>query len=359
MDNFASVLTHRAFCSSSTTTTTTNSYNGDSRAENSTSLSLLQNSTSINSTSSSSNDNENYPSVLSDINDCVVGNNDTIPMEQDDDPSSSSASSSSSSSCSSEEDDSDDQEINSELKNNNVEIENEMSPTHYRQSVGGEEDDLLSEVYMPPPISSIDDHPDLPGVDLGRTQRPSTPVPWSTNVGQNVDDITDTINTKKLAEAVILNNLSGNTSGNGSCDINAEDIWSEAVRTECWTLPSSRTLTTGPTASPMTSLRTTTSTLNTPSWPSQHPDALSWPSYTPSAASTTSTASTTASTAASMSFNPNISVPTCTSHKENMFVRHLSDKTDKCYTCGQTASFFGQSELKSVVFNSLIASLET
>lgn len=358
MDNFASVLTHRAFCSSSTTTTTTNSYNGDSRAENSTSLSLLQNSTSINSTSSSSNDNENYPSVLSDINDCVVGNNDTIPMEQDDDPSSSSASSSSSSSCSSEEDDSDDQEINSELKNNNVEIENEMS-THYRQSVGGEEDDLLSEVYMPPPISSIDDHPDLPGVDLGRTQRPSTPVPWSTNVGQNVDDITDTINTKKLAEAVILNNLSGNTSGNGSCDINAEDIWSEAVRTECWTLPSSRTLTTGPTASPMTSLRTTTSTLNTPSWPSQHPDALSWPSYTPSAASTTSTASTTASTAASMSFNPNISVPTCTSHKENMFVRHLSDKTDKCYTCGQTASFFGQSELKSVVFNSLIASLET
>jgi hypothetical protein len=358
MDNFASVLTHRAFCSSSTTTTTTNSYNGDSRAENSTSLSLLQNSTSINSTSSSSNDNENYPSVLSDINDCVVGNNDTIPMEQDDDPSSSSASSSSSSSCSSEEDDSDDQEINSELKNNNVEIENEMS-THYRQSVGGEEDDLLSEVYMPPPISSIDDHPDLPGVDLGRTQRPSTPVPWSTNVGQNVDDITDTINTKKLAEAVILNNLSGNTSGNGSCDINAEDIWSEAVRTECWTLPSSRTLTTGPTASPMTSLRTTTSTLNTPSWPSQHPDALSWPSYTPSAASTTSTASTTASTAASMSFNPNINVPTCTSHKENMFVRHLSDKTDKCYTCGQTASFFGQSELKSVVFNSLIASLET
>jgi hypothetical protein len=358
MDNFASVLTHRAFCSSSTTTTTTNSYNGDSGAENSTSLSLLQNSTSINSTSSSSNDNENYPSVLSDINDCVVGNNDTIPMEQDDDPSSSSASSSSSSSCSSEEDDSDDQEINSELKNNNVEIENEMS-THYRQSVGGEEDDLLSEVYMPPPISSIDDHPDLPGVDLGRTQRPSTPVPWSTNVGQNVDDITDTINTKKLAEAVILNNLSGNTSGNGSCDINAEDIWSEAVRTECWTLPSSRTLTTGPTASPMTSLRTTTSTLNTPSWPSQHPDALSWPSYTPSAASTTSTASTTASTAASMSFNPNISVPTCTSHKENMFVRHLSDKTDKCYTCGQTASFFGQSELKSVVFNSLIASLET
>lgn len=118
------------------------------------------------------------------------------------------------------------------------------------------------------------------------------------------------------------------------CD-NSEDLYSEAVRTECWTKPT-----------PARTTLSSSSAVNT--WPN-----LEWPTYVPS------TASTTTSAASSTSFSPNISVPMCSSHKENLFQMSVERSTpiEKCYSCGQSSLF--QSELQSVVFNSLITSLET
>ena len=90
------------------------------------------------------------------------------------------------------------------------------------------------------------------------------------------------------------------------CD-NAEDLYSEAVRTECWTKP---TLPSGP----RTTLSCSTSAVNT--WPN-----LEWPTYVPSTGSTlTTSSSSSASSSGPTSFSPNISVPMCpSSHKENLF----------------------------------------
>ena len=214
------------------------------------------------------------------------------------------------------------------------------------------EDELLSEVYspsLPPPtqlIASIDD------------ERPATPIPWAKATPTHMDSNSNSI------EAVIKTHE--------SCD---NELWSEAVRTECWTKPATPTPVSAPptpvsatpvsatptTATPSRTTLSTSSTVNTNTWPN-----VDWPTYTPS----TGTPSTgTPSTASS--FNPNISAPTCNSHKENLFIatptssnvapptpvdsKTLSDS--KCYSCGQSSLF--QSELQSVVFNSLIASLET
>lgn len=193
------------------------------------------------------------------------------------------------------------------------------------------EDDLLSEVYtpqMPPPIASLDED-DLPLPLRGQAPRPSTPVPW----GASSEAKCEAANVIKSSQP---------------CD-NPEDVWSEAVRTECWTKPSQ--------------VLATSSTVNT--WPPN----LEWPTYTPSTAST-------ASNTASDSFSPNISaVSNCnvvgsssssTGHsKENLFAQAASsaaasmasNSAEKCYSCGQSSLF--QSELQSVVFNSLVASLET
>lgn len=121
-----------------------------------------------------------------------------------------------------------------------------------------------------------------------------------------------------------------------------DDLYSEAVRTECWTKPISN--------APRTTLSSTSSAVNT--WPN-----LEWPTYVPSTASNGSTSDRASSPTAS--FSPNISVPMCSSHKENLFqVHHPSTQiAEKCYSCGQSSLF--QSELQSVVFNSLITSLET
>ena len=181
------------------------------------------------------------------------------------------------------------------------------------------EDDLLSEVYMPPPqlIASIDEEDEAMAI-----KRPATPVPWAVNTNNNPS-----------AEAVIKSSE--------CCDNEADSIWSEAVRTECWTKP----------ANPVT-VAVTSKT----SWPQ-----LDWPTYTPSTASMDSSMSSTTASSAS-DFNPNICVPTGSCHptptssnanKENI----VSSYPEKCYSCGQSSLF--QSELQSVVFNSLIASLET
>jgi len=311
------------------------------------------------------------------------------------------------------------------------------------------EDDLLSEVYMPtpsmpPPHDPIDDHGSgLEPCTLGVIpMRPSTPVPWSTpnnksgGSGSGVSKLLITNNPS--AEAVIK---SSEISG---CD-NEVDIWSEAVRTECWTKPVDT-----PANPPLAlaapssvSIRTTltaSSTVNTNSM-SHHWPSVDWPTYTPStggpcsvaasessansigigqsantpiaalSASNLSAAATSA--AAASNFNPNISalpisMQCANSHKENLFSatvhttstnnqnsnlasnhnhhnqNHVSTSldmsscdnrskanpsplpshapapsslSDKCYSCGQSSLF--QSELQSVVFSSLIASLET
>merc|ERR1712038_1666412 len=113
------------------------------------------------------------------------------------------------------------------------------------------EDDLLSEVYMPtpsvpPPHDPIDGVAGMePGTGLlGVPMRPSTPVPWSSNmdsdtnnpcgnklagVGGNNTGIDKVLGLNPSAEAVIKSSETG-------CDT-SEDLWSEAVRTECWTKP--------------------------------------------------------------------------------------------------------------------------
>lgn len=192
------------------------------------------------------------------------------------------------------------------------------------------EDDLLSEVYMPTPsmppppqmIASLDED-DL-SITSKRTIRPSTPVPW---------DLTPNSATATPTEAVIKGSSSSTAE---SCDNEDDSIWrSEAVRTECWTKNDQ--------ASAVRTTLASSSTVNT--WQS-NPE---WPTYTPSSDTSASTAS---------SFSPNISAPMCStsSHKENLFQQNQQNQ-DKCYSCGQSSLF--QSELQSVVFNSLIASLET
>lgn len=82
---------------------------------------------------------------------------------------------------------------------------------------------------------------------------------------------------------------------------NCDNDLLEAVRTECWT------------------------------------KNLNWPQYSPSQDSNQGPSQ--------LDFSPNISAPAQSSNEQ------------KCYSCGQSSLF--QSELQSVVFNSLIASLET
>ena len=279
--------------------------------------------------------------------------------ETEDDDRTSTASSSSESSSSEDEDLTEDHAIKDDTKNVSDHIE--VNDTLTSSEVSSVEDDLLSEVYMPTPsmppppqlIGGIDDDlPPLRGPLGGDSDRPSTPVPW----GASKSNLHNSNNPS--AEAVIK-------SSEANCD-SEDSLWSEAVRTECWTKPAEQQLTS-------VSVRTTltdSSTVNTNTWPS-----VDWPTYTPSAASSAGSSSPT-STAASMAsnnaaasnFNPNISAlpaASCTSHKENYYMpvtgsasaSTASNLSDKCYSCGQSSLF--QSELQSVVFNSLIASLET
>merc|ERR1711953_162651 len=257
-------------------------------------------------------------------------------MFEADDEADSDESSASSSSSSSSEEESDEEMVNQESSIDNA---NQIKNSSL-------EDDLLSEVYMPTPpppqmIGSIDDV----DIDL-KPIRPSTPVPWS--------------KPNPSAEAVMKS----------SCDNNEADLLSEAVRTECWTKPvdtpvsQQSSLLNGNTNSVTSKSTLTSNSVNTQSWPNL-PD-LSWPSYTPSANANTSsshsgsiTATVATSVAASeaTNFQPNITVPSCSSHKENLYNSNSSQLSEKCYSCGQSSLF--QSELQSVVFNSLIASLET
>ena len=296
------------------------------------------------------------------------------------------------------------------------------------------EDDLLSEVYMPtpsmpPPHDPIDDHG--AGIEPGTLgivpiRRPSTPVPWSTH--SNLDNSPDSNPGKSggSSSSKLLTNPSAvaviNSSEISGCD--NEDLWSEAVRTECWTKPVAAT----PVAPSSVSIRTTltaSSTVNTNTMSLSHwPNSIDWPTYTPSngQCSTSESSSSSASPASTASinsaqtasnFSPNISALPVTlqcsqnSHlKENLFSATVhaataasnnqsssvvssiansvnnqnslsidnngldnrskqnpshssapSSLSDKCYSCGQSSLF--QSELQSVVFNSLIASLET
>ena len=202
----------------------------------------------------------------------------------------------------------------------------------------------------PPPPQMIGSIDDVDCIDL-KPSRPSTPVPWS--------------KPNPSAEAVMKS----------SCDNNEADLLSEAVRTECWTKPvdtpvsqQSSLINNGLTSNSVTSKSTLTSnSVNTQSWPNL-PD-LSWPSYTPSASASSHTSSShsgsitavattvAAASEAASTFQPNITVPSCSSHKENLYNSNSSQLSEKCYSCGQSSLF--QSELQSVVFNSLIASLET
>lgn len=281
------------------------------------------------------------------------------------------------------------------------------------------EDDLLSEVYMPtpsmpPPHDPIDDPASgLEPCNLGVPMRPSTPVPWSSN-NQNKSGggsgVSKLLTNNPSAEAVIK---SSEISG---CD--NEDIWSEAVRTECWTKPVD---TPAPSSVSIRTTLTASSTVNTNSM-SHHWPSVDWPTYTPSTGGPCSAVSESASghsansstpiaalsasnnsavaTSAASNFNPNISalpisMQCANSHKENLFSATVhttssnqnlasnhnqnsssvgldmscdrskanpsppapSSLSDKCYSCGQSSLF--QSELQSVVFSSLIASLET
>lgn len=243
--------------------------------------------------------------------------------------------------------------------------------------------------------------------------RPSTPVPWSSN-NQNKSGggsgVSKLLTNNPSAEAVIK---SSEISG---CD--NEDIWSEAVRTECWTKPVD---TPAPSSVSIRTTLTASSTVNTNSM-SHHWPSVDWPTYTPSTGGPCSAASESASghsansstpiaalsasnnsavaTSAASNFNPNISalpisMQCANSHKENLFSATVhttssnqnlasnhnqnsssvgldmscdrskanpsppapSSLSDKCYSCGQSSLF--QSELQSVVFSSLIASLET
>ena len=267
--------------------------------------------------------------------------------EEDDEDNASQSSNSTTTSDSSDSSEDENEATNANIKDT---ISNKPS-TQVVTSTSSVEDDLLAEVYMPTPsmppmIASIDPEDDL---HLRRSaERPSTPVPWTISGPSS----------NPSAEAVMKE----------SCD--NEDIWSEeAVRTECWT---KTTVDTNPQTCSTAALRP--STVNTNTWPS-----VDWPTYTPnsptssvtmssSSSSSMSTmsasvASTSSNAAASNgSFSPNISAvqtaaQACSSqHKENLFV-HDKSLSDKCYSCGQSSLF--QSELQSVVFNSLIASLET
>jgi len=316
----------------------------------------------------------------------------------------------------------------------NANINGSSSGSSNINEMNSVEDDLLSEVYMPtpsmpPPHDPIDDHGS--GIEPGTLgivpmRRPSTPVPWSTH--SNLDNSPDSNPGKSggSSSSKLLTNPSAvaviNSSEISGCD--NEDLWSEAVRTECWTKPVAAT----PVAPSSVSIRTTltaSSTVNTNTMSLSHwPNSIDWPTYTPSngQCSTSESSSSSASPASTASinsaqtasnFSPNISALPVTlqcsqnSHlKENLFSATVhaataasnqsssvvssiansvnnqnslsidgldnrskqspsqsshssapSSLSDKCYSCGQSSLF--QSELQSVVFNSLIASLET
>ena len=294
---------------------------------------LDSNGNSTESTSSLSQgrlDNAAAAAATTNENNAVEFNDNEAEMFEADDEADDSDSSASSSSSSSSEEESDNEETNQSGGNS---AENGLALNQPKNT--SLEDDLLSEVYMPTPpppqmIGSIDD------VDIElKPTRPSTPVPWS--------------KPNPSAEAVMKS----------SCDNNEADFLSEAVRTECWTKPVDTPV--SQSLSQLTNSVTSKSTLtsnsvNTQSWP--HLPDLSWPSYTPSANATTSVTNGGSSTASEAApFQPNITVPSCSSHKENLYNSNSSQLSEKCYSCGQSSLF--QSELQSVVFNSLIASLET
>ena len=315
----------------------------------------------------SGSSNGNTTSAL----DCTTANSDAKPdtaassaasdefIDVDDDDSSSSCSSSSSGSSSSSEED----ELEDHYHYKREQQREEQQDRHYVTSSCLSGDDLLSaEVLMRPPpqlIPHIDDQDEL-----------IVPLKEECEV--------ERLQPAKRSEDVEAVNHHSTTAGKQiqSCDIEVADeasMLAEAERTECWTKPIT-----------------------------ENADSqLRWlpPSYTPSTASSedddsgssTSCSSDEDSTICSRvncgeaeptGFTPNISAlvlpashqPPMTSSSatsqtasnsicdiaghqtRNVFIPEKI-VTEKCFSCGQSSLF--QSELQSVVFNSLIASLES
>ena len=238
-------------------------------------------------------------------------------LDVDDDMASTTSTSSSSSSSSSSDEEEEDKDSKS--------VTNNVSPS------SDEVDDLLSEVYMPPSITpptmigSIDDD-DLTSYpielreksclkdnngELCWPDRPSTPIPWSS----------PSTTTTSCPER--------------SCDIWCCHPWSAATLTPA-----------------VSSTTTTASSSNCDSSSSYM--SSSWSSYS-SSSDLVSSSSSSPSTSSTTTPSTPSSYSVCSSSSSTSY---LPDKSisEKHFSCGQS-SLFG--ELQSVVFNSLIASLET
>lgn len=215
-----------------------------------------------------------------------------------------------------------------------------------------DEDDLLSEVYMPPPsmappptlIDNLDDD-ELP-VPLPLRTREEAKSTWTVTASSN-NSWPD-----RPATPIPWVQEKPSTSSEVSCASNC-DMWSTNVTD--WTVST-------------TTAATSTRCSTTSSSSSSDNNWQAWPSYTPSSSDTTNnTTTTTNNWVPNPEFTPNISLPTssatassstnCTTDsKGHLYLPDKASLSDKCYSCGQS-SLFG--ELQSVVFNSLIASLET
>lgn len=239
-------------------------------------------------------------------------------VDVDDDMASTTSTSSSSSSSSSSDEEEEDKDSKSVTK-----------PSTSCDEV----DDLLSEVYMPPSITpptmigSIDDD-DLTSYpielreksclkdnngELCWPDRPSTPIPWSSS----------STTTTSCPER--------------SCDIWCCHPWSAATLT------------------PAASSTTTTAASSSNCDSSSSYMSSSWSSYNSSSDLVISNSSSSSSTSSLTTTSTPSSYSVCSSSSSTSY---LPDKSisEKHFSCGQS-SLFG--ELQSVVFNSLIASLET
>lgn len=217
------------------------------------------------------------------------------------------------------------------------------APKRKRESLD-DEDDLLSGICTQPTLESppsmigcIDE--EMFGLDavecppqksnleakeeLAWPERPSTPIPWNTGTGN-----------------------SSSMCPQKSCDIWCCHMWATGQSS-------------GPAESP-TNLTTSASSSNT-AFSNCHPTQFGqvWSSSNhqsyslsiPSAVTTSTSTTTTATTEAS---SQSITIQQCSPSASSVYLQ--DQKSEKHYTCGQS-SLFG--ELQSVVFNSLLASLET
>ncbi len=258
---------------------------------------------------------------------------DVDDYEDDDSSSSGSSSGSSSPSSDSSSSDEDSSEEDGDTKLEDPEVE---SP---HVQYGGCEELLSAEVLARPPpqlISQIDDHDHLNIVPSSEAEKVSNAA---VNPAVTIDQ---------------------------GCDMTEDQMLAEAERTECWTKP----LEEQQQQQQQPQLVTSTA-LATPSY--------TWvPSYTPSTVSSTDESSSSSSDEDNCSsldnnidanhdsnFVPNICVPetsTTAIQTQNNQTRNsvfIPEKivNEKCFSCGQSSMF--QNDLQSVVFNSLIASLES